>query len=167
VLYVGSLSKVLAPGLRLGYIIAPPEVVRELRALRRLMLRHPPSNNQRAAALFLGLGHYKAHIRRLGASLGSRATQLDAAIKKHLPDFSFLLGEGVSSCWLKGPDDLDGQALAAAAQKLGVLVETGDIFFMGEHPPKNFLRLGFSSIPADRIEPGILALATAYRHLKD
>ena len=167
VLYVGSLSKVLAPGLRLGYIIAPPEVVRELRALRRLMLRHPPSNNQRAAALFLGLGHYKAHIRRLGASLGSRAAQLDAAIKKHLPDFSFLLGEGVSSCWLKGPDDLDGQALAAAAQKLGVLVETGDIFFMGEQPPKNFLRLGFSSIPADRIEPGILALATAYRRLKD
>ena len=98
--------------------------------------------------------------------MGGRAEHLNLAIKKHLPEFSFRLGEGVSSCWLEGPNDLDGQALAAEAQKLGVLVETGDIFFMGDQAPKNFLRLGFSSIPAERIEPGIAALAVAYQRLK-
>jgi GntR family transcriptional regulator / MocR family aminotransferase len=47
VVYIGSLSKSLMPGLRMGFLVAAPELVRELRALRRLVLRHPPGNNQR------------------------------------------------------------------------------------------------------------------------
>ena len=56
VFYIGSPSKTLAPGLRLGYVVAPREAIVALRRLRRLMLRHVASNNERALALFLAQG---------------------------------------------------------------------------------------------------------------
>jgi len=163
VIHVGSFSKLLAPGLRLGYVIAPAPLARELRALRRLMLRHPPSNNQRAAALFLGLGHYKSHLRRVTQALGERAKALDRALERHLPRFKRLRGGGASSYWLEGPAGLDCNLLAVEAERLGVLIEPGDIFFAGAAPPRNFLRLGFASISRERIENGIAALGEAAR----
>ena len=159
VIYVGSLSKILAPGLRLGYIIGPPELIREARALRRLMLRHPPANNQRTAALFLSLGHHEALARRLNNIHRDRSLVLKRALDRLLPGFTCAPGNGGSSYWIEGPTWLDTWALAKRAQQSGVLIEPGDVFFMGEDPPRNFMRLGFSSIPAERIEPGVAALA--------
>ena len=86
------------------------------------------------------------------------------ALQKHLPEFRVNLGPGFSSCWLEGPADLDATKLVTQAEKKGVLVEAGDIFFIQDHPPKNFIRLGFASIPLERIEPGIAVLADAYRN---
>lgn len=159
VIYIGSLSKTLAPGLRLGYIVAAPEVIFEARALRRLMLRHPPTNNQRAAALFLQLGHHDALVRRLVAAFSERASILADALTTHLPDLRFAPITGGSSLWIKGPANLDARHLAERAEQEGILIEPGDIFFHTPMRPCPWFRIGFSSIPADRIGPGIRKLA--------
>ena len=165
VLYVGSLSKILAPGLRLGFLVGPPELISEARALRRLMLRHPPANNQRTAALFLSLGHHEALGRRLGHIHRDRAQVLKRALDRHLPELSCSAAAGCSAFWLEGPPWLDTRELAERARDRGVLIEPGDVFFAGERPPLNTLRLGFSSISSDRIEPGIAELAALLHEL--
>lgn len=155
VLYVGSLSKALAPGLRLGYVAAPAPVIRELRALRRLMLRHPPLNNQRVAALFIGLGHYRSHLQRVSRVLLERARILDQLLPKHLTGCDFVRGVGSTSYWVTCPAACDATELATAALAEGVVIEPGDVFSMTRGTHANCFRLGFSSIRNDRIEPGI------------
>ncbi|WP_131196776.1 PLP-dependent aminotransferase family protein [Lichenihabitans psoromatis] len=158
VIYVGSLSKALAPGLRLGYVVAPAPVIAELRVLRRIMLRHPPSNNQRAMALFIGLGHYRGHLRRLAIALSERAATIDAALPRCLPGFAARRDAGAASAWITGPEGFDARSLAEAARGAGVLIEPGDVFFADPHHGRRCFRLGFSSIRADRIEEGLKRL---------
>lgn len=159
VLYVGSLSKTLAPGLRLGYLVGPSELIREARALRRLMMRHPPSNNQRAVALFLALGHHDALVQRLRNAYRERWQTLNDALERHLPDSARPPTFGGTSFWIRGPERLDSNLLARTAAGHGILLEPGDALFMADRPPRNYFRLGFSSIPLERIEPGIRLLA--------
>ncbi|MCY4191981.1 MAG: PLP-dependent aminotransferase family protein, partial [Rhodospirillaceae bacterium] len=159
VIYIGSLSKTLFPGLRLGYVVASADIIRELRALRRLMVRHPPSNNQRAAALFLALGHHDALVIRLRRAYKERWLRLRQAFAVQ-PAPIGALSLGGSSAWVQGPRDLDATKLAATALTKGLIIEPGDVYFMEQPPPRRYYRLGFSSIDTDRIAPGIALLAT-------
>jgi GntR family transcriptional regulator/MocR family aminotransferase len=164
VIYVGSLSKTLAPGIRIGYVVASRELIAELRALRRLMLRHPAANNQRSAGLFLAMGYHDALLTRLRRAYAERSQRMAIALRAHLPDVVFTTVAGASSFWLRFPERVDTRAVAAAAAQRGVLIEPGDVFFAapGDQPvPLNFARLGFASIDAARIDAGIATLAGA------
>jgi GntR family transcriptional regulator/MocR family aminotransferase len=166
VIYVGSLSKSIAPGLRIGYIVGPAELIRELRGVRRLMLRHPAAYIQRVFALFLSLGHYDSQLRRQSAALQERAQAISNALAKHMPEVFSVPISGGASCWVVGPSWLDANELSQRAEASGVLIEPGGVFFMSETHGRNCFRLGYSSISVEKIEPGIQKLADVMRTLQ-
>ncbi|MFT5706723.1 MAG: GntR family transcriptional regulator/MocR family aminotransferase [Oceanospirillaceae bacterium] len=159
VIYVGSLSKTLAPGLRLGYIVGPAEFIKEARALRRLMLRHPAANNQRSVALFLERGYHDSLIMNIMRNYQTRWRAMDEALTKYLPESHNQPTFGGSCYWVKGPEGLNAKELQEIAITKSILIEAGEIHFHQKPAPQNYFRLGFSSISTDKIEPGIKALA--------
>ena len=159
VIYIGSLSKTLAPGLRLGYLVGPKEFIQEARALRRLIMRHPAANNQRAAAYFLGRGYHESLLRSLVSANKQKRQILAECIEKYLPNWSVAPNQGGSSFWVTGPKNLDARVLAKECIKDDILIEPGNIHYVSKNRPYNCFRLGYTSIPLENIEPGIKRLA--------
>lgn len=165
VIYVGSLSKTLAHGLRIGYVVAPRELIVELRAMRRLVLRHPPTNNEHTAALFIAHGFHDTFMRRLNLAYRERSQALRDALQRHVPGCKLAHAQGGSALWVQMPSGVDSRALADAALARGVVVEPGGVFFASSRPPRNFVRMGYSSIPLERIDEGVRVLAACMRAL--
>ncbi len=155
VIYCGSFSKSLAPGLRLGYLVANEQFIKQARMLRRLHLRHPPPLMQRTVALFLQLGHYDSHVRRLHQVYRQRWEIMGEALERYLPGSTEIPEFGGSAYWICGPQSLDSRKLAASCAQLGILIEPGDVHFGQVDPPLNFFRLGLTSIKNDKIDTGI------------
>ena len=158
VIYVGSLSKSLTPGIRIGYLVADKELIKELRRLRTLHYRHPPSNNQRITALFISQGYYDSHVRRMRRTYEKKWLEMQLGIERYLTGCEIHSTPGSFCFWIGLPQGICSYLLRERAAQNGLLIESGDTLFMQKNAPKNFIRLGFSAIQTDKILTGLKLL---------
>jgi GntR family transcriptional regulator/MocR family aminotransferase len=152
VIYVASLSKALAPGVRLGFIVANPDFIRRARQLRRKILNHPPLNNQRTTAYFLSLGHYDSLMLRLGRVFRERRVALQRALNN-------VRGVPIT------PRDFDVANLIRQAEQHGILVEPVEHYYANRDNAENCIRMGVTSLAVDKIRPGVERLVGLIRDL--
>lgn len=166
VLYISCLSKVLEPGLCLGFMVAAPEIIAEARRLRRLAVRHPPLNNQRTAAFFLSQGHYDAFMMHMHKVFGERWKALREALRLYLLHFvETTPAQGGTSVWLQGPPEIDVNELVQEAAKRGILIEPVAHYYATDNAPENYFRMGITSIPVEKIREGVERLTELIRDL--
>jgi GntR family transcriptional regulator / MocR family aminotransferase len=160
VVYAGSASKTLAPGLRIGWLAVPPHLTRAVADAKILADRGSPVIDQLAFADFLNRGEFDRHLRRMRPVYRRRRDVLLTALRKRLPDFEPI---GASAgihlvAWL--PADLDEASVVAAAAERGVAI-SGVGPYRLSHPGRDGLIFGYSSLSERAITDGIARLATA------
>ncbi len=155
VLYASTFSKTIAPGLRLGWVAAPPEVFSRLLILKQAADLHTSSFDQRVAHAYLTREDQTAHLERIRHAYGERFGVMDAALRESLPaGFTWTKPEGGMFLWVTGPANLDGLALLERAIARQVAFVPGRDFFPTEGG-RNHLRLNFSNSTPERIREGI------------
>ena len=158
VIYVGSLSKIVSKGLRIGFIVAHRDIIRQARIARGVMMRHPPTIVQEILALFFRLGHYEAHVQNIGQRFNERWHAMNDAIDTHLSMLHWSQTEGSTSFWLTGPEGFDTSVLAERLSEKGVLIDKGQRYDIGNSDRRSF-RLGFAYIPVSKFQSGVKLIA--------
>lgn len=157
-IYLGSFSKVLAPGLRLGYVVAPSALMPKLLQAKQAADLHTPGFNQRVAHEVIRNGFLDTHLPKVRARYKAQRDAMRDALDKHLPaGCRFNVPAGGMFFWVELPETLDATALLPQAVDAGMAYVPGAPFYC-DTPRANTLRLSFVTVPPPLIEQGVAAL---------
>ncbi|MFN9451863.1 MAG: PLP-dependent aminotransferase family protein [Rubrivivax sp.] len=158
VVYLGSLSKVLAPGLRLGYVVAPQALYQKLLQAKQAADLHTPGFNQRVAFDVLQSGLLQTHLPQVRQRYRAQRDAMHQALQRHLPEgCRWVRPAGGMFFWLSLPEGLDATALLAPAVQAGVAFVPGAPFYAGA-AARHTLRLSFVTLSPAEIEQAVAAL---------
>ena len=160
-IYLGSFSKVLAPGLRLGFIVAPKAVYPKLLQAKQAADLHSPGFNQRMIAEVMKDGFLDRHIPTIRALYKGQRDAMLAALKKDMPaDVTWNSPLGGMFLWARLPEGMNAQDLLPKAVDKGVAFVPGAAFY-NDHGDPRTMRLSFVTPDGDEIRRGVAALANA------
>lgn len=163
IVHLGTFSKVLAPGLRLGYLIAPETLHFKLVQAKQATDLHTPSFTQRVAYEVIKDGFLDEHIPEIRTLYREQCEAMLAALGTHMPEgVSWNRPEGGMFLWVDLPSQIDSMELLQAAIAEHVAFVPGAPFYANE-PRMNTLRLSFVTVPPAKIDEGIARLAALIR----
>ena len=162
-LYLGSFSKVLTPGFRLGYIVAPRELFPKLLQAKQAADLHTPGFNQRVVHEVIRDGFLDRHVPSIRARYKANRDAMAAALREHLPaGCEWQMPEGGMFFWIRLPEGFDAMALLDVAVEAGIAYVPGAAFF-AQQPDKRTLRLSFVTLTPDLIKEGVAVLGRVLR----
>jgi DNA-binding transcriptional MocR family regulator len=164
VVYASSFSKTVCPGIRVGYLVGPTEVIAAIAKLATNTYISPNMVAQSIVYEFCASGALERSIETVRTALAKRARTLDVALRRELPEAEFVAPEGGYFMWVTLPEGTDVSALHSAAAELGVAFVKGTDFLL--EGGENTLRLAFSGVTPGQIEEGVSRLAAAVRSLQ-
>lgn len=166
VIRLGSFSKVLAPGLRLGYVVAPRPVIAKLVQIKQATDLHTASLTQMAVYETIRHGFLDTHLPKVRELYRQQCAYMLDAMDEHFPtNVRWTRPEGGMFIWVTLPEGIDSAALLRAAIEQNVAFVPGAPFFAGVEPMFNTLRLSFVTAPEDKIRTGIAVLGQLIRQL--
>ncbi len=167
-IYLGSFSKVLAPGLRLGFVVAPPALCPKLLQAKQAADLHTPGFNQRVVYEVIRNGFLDQHVPTVRARYKAQRDAMAAALKVHLPEGSeWVAPEGGMFFWIRLPAGCHAYHLLPEAVKAGVAYVPGEAFY-ADHADTRTLRLSFVTLPPAEIEIAVALLGGVLkRHLNE
>ncbi|EWC63520.1 Transcriptional regulator, GntR family domain [Actinokineospora spheciospongiae] len=164
VVYASSFSKTVAPGVRVGYIVGPKELVARVRARATNTYISPNMFAQAVVYQFCVDGGLDRSIAKVNAALAERVATLCAALAEQLPEAKFTAPEGGYFMWVELPEGVDVARLLPAAEERGVTFVKGTDFLL--EGGASTMRLAYSGVRADQIAEGVGRLAEALRSLR-
>jgi 2-aminoadipate transaminase len=169
VIYLSTFSKTLAPRLRLGWIVAPPEIIRKLTQLKQGADLHTSTFAQFLAYEVARDGFLDQHVKQIRKIYGERRDVMLQALKEFFPSVvTWTHPQGGLFLWVTLPEGLDMQAVLKSALEQNVAFVPGDSFYANDaREGRRHMRLNFSNAAPEQIREGIRRLATAVKsHLK-